>query len=100
MVLAVDIDGILTVETAGFNYAARTPNIENISRINTISIDHTIILYTARWSCDRDITEKWLADNGVLYNELVFDKLKYDMLLDDLCTSSIDDFQNIINKIK
>lgn len=85
-VYCVDIDGILTIETKGFDYANRTPNKENIEKINKLYLEgNKINLYTSRLGIENDeeITKKWLSDNGVLYNTLVFGKPDYDYFIDD-----------------
>lgn len=84
MVIAVDLDGVLTVETAGYDYATRTPRQENIDKINQLKgRGHKIVIYTARWSLDKDVTEKWLHRYGVNYDRLVLGKLSYDVFFDD-----------------
>jgi len=82
--IAIDIDGILTNETQGHDYQNRTPNLENIKKVNELfNKGNHITLWTSRYPQDREITEAWLVNNGVSYNDLVLGKLQYDQLIDD-----------------
>jgi len=82
--LIFDLDGTLTVEVEGFDYAKRTPVRNRISAINTISDKHKIIIWTSRLEEDRAVTEAWLEDNKVVYDHLFFCKPRFDILVDDL----------------
>lgn len=83
-IIAVDIDGTLTNETVGWDYATRTPNIARIIGVNKLyDKGHTIILFTARYPEDEEITRKWLADNKVKYHKLILGKPTYDVIIDD-----------------
>ena len=98
LTIAVDIDGVLTLETKGHDYATRTPNNANIDRVRTLfEQGHTIILYTARWEQDRELTEKQMNDWGVPFKELVMGKLKYDLLIDDLSMSRVPSVENVLS---
>ncbi len=70
IVIAIDIDG-----TA----------LEYPERVNDLFLrkDTVIILHTCRPEFLREKTVKELADNGILYNALVMDKLKADHYIDD-----------------
>ena len=96
MIIAVDIDGIITIETEGWGneiYAKRTPNTATIKVIKNLRKDgHTITLFTARFTKDREATEKWLTEHGVEYDSLVMGKLQYDALIDDRAFNSFGEF--------
>ena len=82
----VDIDGTLTIETAGFDYANRTPDMKVIQQINKLYADgNRIDLYTSRYGIENDveITKKWLEEKGVKYTTLTFGKPHYDFIIDD-----------------
>jgi uncharacterized HAD superfamily protein len=85
MIIAVDIDGILTIEAEGegYDYKSRTPNQSNIEIVNKLYEKHTIILYTARFVEDEKVTKDWLFKNRVKYHRLVLGKLYYDYIVDD-----------------
>ena len=94
----VDIDGTLTNETIGHDYANRTPHKKNIKIVNKLyNAGHLIILWTARYGIDNDVTRNWLRDYGVKYSTIIYDKPNYDILIDDRAVS---DFNNeVINNI-
>ena len=83
----IDIDGVLTNETAGHDYSARTPNQKNIDKVRELyRFGHHIVLWTSRFPEDENVTKKWLEENGVRYHELLLGKLQYDFLVDDKVT--------------
>lgn len=99
MIIAVDIDGILTKETEGHDYEKRTPNKSNIKRVRELyAYGHTIVLYTARYHIDKTITEIWLKKHGVQYNKLVMGKERYDLLIDDNATNNFKELWSMIMK--
>lgn len=92
--IAIDIDGVLTKETEGYDYTSRTPNHENIAKVNKLFYrKYRIILWTSRYLVDEKVTKKWLQDNGVKYHELKLGKLPYDAIIDDK-TTSLDELVN------
>lgn len=93
MNLAIDIDWILTMETDWHDYKHRTPNMKNIKILNTIAKKHNIILFTARDIVDKKITIEWLNKHKVKYDDIIFNKPKYDYLVDD---RSIADIKNLL----
>lgn len=102
MIFAFDIDGVLTIETEGFGelvYSSRTPNLENISIVNCLfSKGHQITLFTSRYSEDLVVTTNWLKKYNVNYHSLLFDKPKYDLLIDDKCIN-VKDINNVFKNI-
>jgi len=44
-----------------------------------------IVIFTHRHPVTRHATEQWLEDYDIQYDELVMDKPKYDLLIDDKC---------------
>lgn len=95
MHIAVDLDGILTIETEGFGdevYANRTPNLKNIEAINKLhDRGHTITIFTARFSVDYIVTVYWLKQYNVKYHDIVFNKLQYDAMIDDKSFNSMEE---------
>lgn len=83
--IACDIDGILTKETSGVPYAKRTPEMTNIKWLNCMKITKNVrvILWTSRRESDRKTTEKWLAKYGVMYDLIIFGKMRYTHIVDD-----------------
>ena len=83
-IYCIDIDGVLTNETAGHDYANRSPNIRNINAVNSLHrLGHRILLYTARYPEDELITKAWLLTFNVKYHELKLGKPQYDFIVDD-----------------
>ena len=84
MRFGIDIDGTITKETVGWNYEARTPVPDVIEKINSLfDQGHWISLHTSRLKRDRKVTEDWLKLHGVKYNEVIFEKPKYDIYVGD-----------------
>jgi uncharacterized HAD superfamily protein len=85
MIIGIDIDGVLTNETKGFDYENRTPSRKMIAKVNQWHREgHVIVLFTSRWEADRSVTRKWLRDNGVKYHTLILGKPVFDLYIDDI----------------
>lgn len=83
-IYCVDIDGILTIETAGHDFESRTPNQKNIDFVNTLyEQGNRINLYTSRWAIDEEVTRTWLKRFGVNFHTLTMEKPYYDFFYDD-----------------
>lgn len=61
--------------------------------------DFKIIIHTARLSIDREVTEKWLKINGIEYDELLFDKPRGDVYIDDRAVN-VKELQILLNGVK
>ena len=83
----VDIDGVLTKEFVGHDYANRTPNRIPIICNNKTAVGSFVILHTSRPECERAVTEAWLEQHGVEYHALLMDKLPANRRIDDIATS-------------
>jgi len=87
-IYAVDIDGTLCKEdNEWWKYAEATPIFENIEKINKLHGEigdqtNLIILYTARFEEDRQVTQQWLNKWGVKYHRLVMGKFRADFYID------------------
>lgn len=88
--IAVDIDGVIANKLEGGkypeDYAKKEPLPHAIESLKLLKEQgYYIYLFTARHEEDREITEKWLKEHGFegLYNELIMDKPKYDIFIDD-----------------
>ena len=74
-----DIDGVLAMEPPTVNWYERypecPPNPDAIEVVNTLMDDgHEVVLHTARWEEDREVTVEWLKEHGVRYTALVMGK--------------------------
>jgi capsule biosynthesis phosphatase len=115
MRIFVDLDHTLCFPDESFGqhrdkYRYATPNAEIISRVNKWHHQgHEIVIYTARRMkthngdtalVEEDIgqlTRNWLAEHRVSYDELLFGKPYYDMLIDDkTCLPEIEAIENTI----
>lgn len=100
----IDIDDTICF-TTNRDFENSKPNSQVIDKINELyNKGWNIVLYTARGakSCKtleekelkyRDVTERWLKNNNVKYNELVFGKMNADYYVDDK-NMSIEEFIN------
>ena len=100
MVIAIDIDGVLTKETAGHDYMSRTVNKEAAEIVRQLSKKNTIILFTARWNLDRKITESWLCIHDIPYDNIIFNKPSYDAFIDDKAFNTLTLFKNRYGETK
>jgi len=94
-IVAVDIDGVLTYDKGAPHFSSlthselekwfssRKPRTEIIKKINELYYKYYIIIYTSRSDFFRRATKVWLRVNGVKYNELIFNKVFYDFIIDD-----------------
>lgn len=79
-----DIDGTITVETEGWDYANRTPRLEVIDKIRVLyNSGVSIVFWTARMKIDRAVTLVWLAQHDVPFDLLVTDKPYWDVYICD-----------------
>ena len=86
-VLSVDLDGVLCKETKPYSKAEPlTENIELLKNLKN-SKNVKIIIHTARRERDRNITLKWLKNNGVPFDKLVMGKPRADFYIDDRAIS-------------
>ena len=100
--IAVDIDGVLASKLENGNYPEDYVKKEPIDgAVKGLEIlkkeGFHITLFTARWEEDREVTVAWLKEHGFegLYDELVMDKLHYDILIDDRAIRHTNWFSNI-----
>lgn len=83
--IVVDIDWILCETGYHQNYLSAAPKIQNIKALKNYK--WYITLHTARLEEDRFVTERWLFANNVKYNELIMEKPKADLYIDDRSVS-------------
>jgi uncharacterized HAD superfamily protein len=86
MIIGVDVDGVICVETEGHDYGNRTPCWPMIRKINQWAFldGHKIILFSSRMENDRQITEDWLLRYKVHHDLLILGKPKFDLYIDDI----------------
>jgi hypothetical protein len=80
-----DIDGIITIERNGHDYAFRTVN--EITK-NTIQYFYKagmlITIYTSRMDVDWLVTQEWLKEQDIPFHRVVMGKPKADAYVDDM----------------
>ena len=97
MIYLIDIDGVICNNTHG-NYKKAVPFQRRINKINDLHRQgHKIILFTSRGSQTRlnweEFTKRQLKRWNVKYDVIKFDKIEYDILIDDK-SKDIKDFFN------
>jgi len=81
-----DIDGVLTIETEGHDYKARTPHLKNIGILSKLSSEgNRVVLFTSRFGTkeDKQVTEEWMKKNKVICDAIIYGKPYYDYYVDD-----------------
>lgn len=89
--LVVDIDGILTKEIEGHDYIKRTPNAYNIETLKDYKKrGFKIILYSARFEEDFNLTDRWLSEHEVPFDNLILAKPQGHVYYDDKAQNQLD----------
>jgi uncharacterized HAD superfamily protein len=86
MIIAVDIDGTLCEDqNSWWEYEKAIPIIENIKKLNNLyhQNENEIILYTARFEENKEVTLQWLKKHQVRFHKIIFGKLRADMYIDN-----------------
>jgi hypothetical protein len=91
MEFGFDIDGILTREVEGHDYANRTVNETNVATLSLLHAEgHLITVYTARMDIDWLTTQEWLKEQGIPFHRVVMGKPKCDAYVCDMTVSDPD----------
>jgi hypothetical protein len=79
------LDGTLTIEEVHWeDYLKAKPDLEAIKKVNNLWLEgHEVYIYTARPLKDNYVTIKWLVDNGVRFTQVIFDKFRADIYVDN-----------------
>ena len=99
MIIYVDIDETICFYEGERQYPLATPNMENISKINSLYDEgHQITYWTARGAISKkdwfSLTEKQLSEWGCKYHKLILGKPSGDFYIDDKGINSNDFFKN------
>lgn len=83
--IAVDIDQTLTVEMCFTPEEClnATPNEKAVHYVNELYDQHFIVIYTGRRICLAEATLKWLTKHHVRYHAIRFEKMPYDLIIDN-----------------
>lgn len=89
----IDIDGILTKEIEGYSpdhYKNRTPIQRSINILKDYkNRGFNIVLHTARFPEDKQLTEDWLKKHDVPYDELILGKPQANTYYDDKAVNQL-----------
>lgn len=84
MKIVIDLDGTICEQKPTFERSLAKPleyAKETMQRLKDQG--HYIIIYTGRGWLEQSMTEKWLKDNGIPYDQILFGKPYYDIWIDD-----------------
>jgi len=92
LTIVFDVDGVIATGTKEEVYSDRAgwayekcrpipPTIDLIRQLHEAGV--RIVLHTARWESDREVTKKWMEDHEVPFDELVMGKPSADLYVDD-----------------
>ena len=104
--IVVDLDGVLCEDISyeeDPDYSNRKKSIY-FEDLNTFLFfmryeRREIIIHTSRYEEDREVTEKWLNDNDVIFDKLIMGKPKADLYIDDKAVN-IAELKAWLEKIK
>jgi len=90
--IIVDIDGTLCEDNSFPHYAKAIPKEGQIKFLQQIKEHYFIVLWSARYEADREITQTWLHSNNVPYDRLILGKMPYDFFIDENAYKKVDEF--------
>lgn len=84
-VVAVDLDRTLTKEVCWNEESMKnaSPDQKAIEKVNKLYETGFIIIYTGRRRDRANVTLEWLEKNRVRYHAIRFDKMPFDMYIDN-----------------
>ena len=88
-VVVVDIDGTLCEDDSFPNYSEAKPRNGQIKCLKELTEKCFIVLWSARYESDREVTISWLRKYSVPYHRLVLGKMPYDIFVDANAFGSI-----------
>jgi uncharacterized HAD superfamily protein len=83
LVIAVDIDNVLTEEAVWTEAQEPAPNKKMIWLVNDLYLSHFVVLHTARRRELFVSTINWLEKHGVRYHAIRMEKMSADIYIDD-----------------
>jgi uncharacterized HAD superfamily protein len=83
--ICIDIDGVIAQGLSNWPHYESCEIVDGaVESIRHFQEQgHCIILYTARFEEDRDVTKKWLYYHGIVYDKLIMGKPCADVYIDD-----------------
>jgi len=101
VIIAIDVDGTICHEREVWWEYEKCVPIDG-ARETLLFLKnrgHKIVLSTARFESDREVTEKWLSDHDFVYDEIFFNKPKADLYIDNL-TMTMEGLIKLIHNIE
>lgn len=90
--VVVDMDGVICEERPTFERSLAPAVFGARERVDELrKAGYRIIIHTARSWSELAITEEWLYEHGIVYDQLVMGKPVADILVDDRAVVSLDE---------
>lgn len=96
--VVVDMDGVICEERPTFerSMAPAVPGARR--RLDELrSSGYRIIIHTARSWSELAMTEEWLRDRGIAYDQLVMGKPVADIIVDDRAVTSLEEAAGVVD---
>jgi hypothetical protein len=94
--VVVDMDGVICEERPTFERSLAKPLRDARDRIAAMRDDgHRIIIHTARSWSELAMTEEWLYEHGIVYDQLVMGKPVADVVVDDRAVTSLEEAESV-----
>jgi uncharacterized HAD superfamily protein len=91
----VDMDGVICEERPTFERSLAREIAGACGRIKELRLSgYRIIIHTARSWSELAMTEQWLYERGIPYDQLVMGKPVADIVIDDRAVSSLEEALN------
>ena len=91
LTFCIDIDGVLCEDGSYPNYHLAAPKQEYIKKVRKLyKAGHRIVLFSARYFSDQDVTITWLRRYRIPFHKLILDKPSADIYVDDRGVSLLD----------
>jgi hypothetical protein len=94
--VVVDMDGVICEERPTFERSLAKPLRDARDRLAAMRDDgHRIIIHTARSWSELAMTEEWLYEHGIVYDQLVMGKPVADVVVDDRAVTSLEEAEGV-----
>lgn len=104
MIVAIEMDGVISTHIP--NYMALSA-VEECTLIpgakeavdKIVALGHRILIYTCRDASLGPVTELWLQKNKITYNNILCNKPRYDLAIDN-CVCKFTDWASVLETNK
>jgi uncharacterized HAD superfamily protein len=95
----VDLDGVICEERPTFERALARELPDARLRLELLRIEgYRIIIHTARSWSELAMTEQWLYERSIPYDQLVMGKPVADIIVDDRAVASLDEAVDAVRR--